>query len=103
MESKRQKQETLPRLGGPSQLTEHDRDHIYETIQQNPSILIADLLEEVDHKDKRHSIWRLAHEMGLPKWRKMHRPTLTPIYAENCLAWAETYTHFTSEYFARVY
>lgn len=102
-ESKRQKQQTLPRPGGPRKLTEDDRDHIYETIQQNPSILAADLLKEVDYKVKRHSIWRLTHEMGLRKWRKMHRPTLTPIHAEKRLAWAERHTHFTSEDFARVY
>ncbi|KAJ5655814.1 hypothetical protein N7507_007764 [Penicillium longicatenatum] len=77
-ELKRQKQESLPRLGAPRKLTENDRDHIYETIQKNPSILIQDLLSEVDNKVKRNSIWRLTHEMGLRKWRKMQRPTLTP-------------------------
>ncbi|KAJ5644670.1 hypothetical protein N7507_010681 [Penicillium longicatenatum] len=70
-ESKRQKQESLPRLGAPRKLTENDRDHIYETIQKNPLILIQDLLSEVDNKVKRNSIWRLTHEMGLRKWRKM--------------------------------
>jgi len=102
-ESKRQKQQSLARSGGPRKLTEDDRDHIYETIQQNPSILVADLLAEVDYKVKRTSIWRLTHEMGLRKWRKMQRPTLTPLSAEKRLTWARRYEHFTSEDWARVY
>lgn len=102
-ESKRQKQESLSRSGAPRKLTEDDRDHIYETIQQNPSILIKDLLSEVDDKVKRTSIWRLTHEMGLRKWRKMQRPTLTPQHAQKRLAWARRYEHFTSEDWARVY
>lgn len=49
-EAKRQKQQSLPRLGAPRKLTEEDRDHIYNTIQEKPSILIKDLLGEVDFK-----------------------------------------------------
>lgn len=81
-ESKRQKQESLPRPGQPRKITEDDRDHIYDIIQQQPSVLTDDLLKELDFKVHRQSIWRLTHELGLRKWRKMQRPTLTPLHAE---------------------
>lgn len=102
-EAKRQKQQSLPRSGAPKKLTEDDRDHIFETIQEKPSILIEDLLAEVDYKVHRMSIWRLTHEMGLRKWRKMQRPCLTPLHAEKRLRWALQYQYFTSEDWARVY
>lgn len=66
-DSKRQKQESLPRSGTPRKLTENDRDHIYETIQENPSISLQYLRKEVDFKVHRTSIWRLTHEMGSSK------------------------------------
>jgi transposase len=84
-EAKRQKQQSLPRSGTPRKLTGEDRDHIYDTIQENPSILIEDLLGEIDFKVRRQSIWRLTHEMGLRKWRKMQRPALTPLHSEKHL------------------
>jgi hypothetical protein len=102
-EVKRQKQQSLPRSGTPRKLTGEDRDHIYDTIQENPSILIEDLLGEIDYKVHRQSIWRLTHEMGLRKWRKMQRPSLTPLHAEKRLNWARRYQHFTSTDWARVY
>ncbi|OQD72675.1 hypothetical protein PENANT_c235G00440, partial [Penicillium antarcticum] len=102
-EAKRQKHESLPRSGQPRKITEEDRDHIYDIIQEKPSILIEDLLGEVDFKVHRMSIWRLTHEMGLRKWRKMQRPALTPIHAEKRLRWALQYQHFISEDWARVY
>jgi transposase len=102
-ESKRIKQESLSRIGRPRKLTDEDRDHIYDTIQQNPSILVEDLLAEVDYKVKRMAIWRLTYEMGLRKWRKMQRPSLTPLHAEKRLNWAQKYQHFTSIDWARVY
>jgi transposase len=102
-EAKRQKQQSLPRSGAPKKPTEDDRDHIYETIQEKPSVLIEDLLSEVDFKVHRMSIWRLTHEMGLRKWRKMQRPLLTPLHAEKRLNWALRYQHFTSIDWARVY
>ncbi|KAJ6094426.1 hypothetical protein N7467_001939 [Penicillium canescens] len=50
-EAKRYKQQSLPRSGTPRKLNGEDRDHIYDTIQQNPSILKEDLLAEVDYKN----------------------------------------------------
>jgi transposase len=102
-EAKRAKHESLPRSGTPRKLTEVDRDYIYDTIQETPSILIKDLLGEVDFRVHRSSIWRLTYEMGLRKWRKMQRPSLTPIHAEKRLHWALQYQNFTSEDWARVY
>lgn len=95
-EVKRPKQQSLPRSGTPRKLTAEDRDHIYDTMQEKPSILIEDLPEEVDFKVHRQSIWRLTHEMGLRKWGKMQRPALTPLHAEKRLYWALRYSHFTS-------
>ncbi|KAJ5860214.1 uncharacterized protein N7529_007524 [Penicillium soppii] len=84
-EAKRQKQQSLPHSGALRKLTEEDRDHIYDTKQQTPPILVEDLLAQVDFKVKRMAIWRLTYEMGLRKWRKMQRPSLTPLHAEKRL------------------
>jgi hypothetical protein len=70
-----------PRCGGPRKLTEEDRDRVYDAIMQDPSITREDLLAEVDYKVKATSIWRLTHEMGLRKWRKLDRPMLLPEHA----------------------
>jgi transposase len=76
---------------------------LYEAIQNDPCITREDLLAEVDYKVKANSIWRLTHEMGLRKWRKLNRPYLTPIHAAKRLAWALTYRHFTPEDWKRVF
>lgn len=102
-EAKRVHGISIPRPGPIRKLTEEDRDRVYDAIQSRPDITREDLLAEVDYKVKRHSIWRLTHEMGLRKWRKMNRPYLTPIHAAKRLNWALTYRHFTPEDWKRVF
>ncbi|KAJ5535388.1 hypothetical protein N7527_001642 [Penicillium freii] len=102
-ETKRSHGISMPRLGGPRKLTEEDRDRVYDAIQSRPDITREDLLAEVDYKVKAHSIWRLTHEMGLRKWRKMNRPYLTPIYAAKRLNWALTYRYFIPKDWKRVF
>ena len=102
-ESKRQKQESLPRLGQPRKLTEDDRDNIYGIMQETPSFSTEKLLAEVDFKVHRQSIWRLTHQMGLRKWRKMHRPALKPIHAEKRLRWARRWQYLEPSGWACVY
>lgn len=97
MERKRINSASLARPGTPRKLSEEDRDRIYDAIQTNPSTTREDLLKEVDYKVKVSSIWRLTHEMGLRKWRKMDRPYLTPEHAAKRLSWALTYRNFTPE------
>ncbi|KAJ5148853.1 hypothetical protein N7448_000431 [Penicillium atrosanguineum] len=94
---KRLKGVSLPRSGAPRKLTAEDRDRVYDAIQNRPDITREDLLAEVNYKVKAMSIWRLTHNMGLRKWRKMNRPYLTPIHATKRLTWALTYRHFTPE------
>ncbi|KAJ5883464.1 uncharacterized protein N7473_010350 [Penicillium subrubescens] len=103
MESKRRNSASLYRSGQPRKLTEEDRDRVYDAIQSNPSITREDLLSVVDYKVHATSIWRLTHQMGLRKWRKMKRPYLTPIHAAKRLQWALTYRHFTPEDWKRVF
>lgn len=81
-ERERQNQGSLPRTGTPRKLTDNDRDHIYKIIQENPSISMEDLRKEVDYKVCRASIWRLTHELGLRKWRKLQQPSSTPVQAD---------------------
>lgn len=97
------KQESLPRLGQPRKFTEDDRDNIYGIIQETPSISTEKLLTEVDFKVRRQSIWRLHHQMGLRKWKKMRRPALKPIHAEQCLCWARRWQHLEPSGWACVY
>ena len=103
MESKRVNSASLPRSGQPRKLTEEDRDSVYDAIQSNPSITRDELLSVVDYKVHAMSIWRLTHQMGLRKWRKMERPYLTPIHAAKRLQWALTYRNFTPEDWKRVF
>lgn len=102
-EKNRLNNHSRPRSGAPRKLTEEDRDHVYDLIQQTPSITREDLLAEVDYKVKKTSIWRLTHEMGLRKWRKMQRPMLTPERAAKRLAWARRYQHFSTSDWSRVF
>lgn len=67
-EKNRLNNHSRPRSGAPRKLTEDDRDHIYDVIQQTPTITRDKLLEEVDWKVHAKSIWRLTHEMRLRKW-----------------------------------
>lgn len=94
---------SIARLGASRKLTEEDRDRVYDAIQSKPDITHEDLLAEVDNKVKATSIWRLTHEMGLRKWRKMDRPYLTPIHAAKRLTWAFIYRHFTPDDWKRVF
>ncbi|KAJ5472117.1 hypothetical protein N7539_008686, partial [Penicillium diatomitis] len=103
MKRKRMNGASLARAGPPRKLSEEDRDRVYDAIQTNPSITREDLLKEVDYKVKTSSIWRLTHEMGLRKWRKMDRPYLTPEHAAERLSWALTYRHYTPEDWKRVF
>ena len=76
---------SISRSGAPRKLTAEDRDHLYKAIQNNPCITREDLLTEVDYKVKANSIWRLTHEMGLRKWRKLDRLILHLFMLQNAL------------------
>ena len=58
---------TQPRSGRPRQLTENQRDHIFELSTTNPHIKYTELLDEVDHAVKKRSIQNLLNEMGRRK------------------------------------
>jgi transposase len=98
----RQDNQTRPRIGAPRKLSEQQRDHIYDTIQQNPHVMIPDLLAEVDHVVKKRSIQRLLNEMDMRKWKQRRRAEIKPEHAAARLQWAQTYSHFTPEDWARV-
>lgn len=79
--AKRVDNHSLPRSGRPRKLNEDDIKKIDDMIDENPRILIEDLLEGVSNKVKRTSIWRLMHEQGRRKWLVLDRPALTPEHA----------------------
>lgn len=79
--SKRVDNHSLPRSGQPRKLNEEDIKKIDDMIEDNPRVLIEDLLEGVSNKVKRTSIWRLLHEQGRRKWLVLDRPSLTPEHA----------------------
>jgi hypothetical protein len=60
-------------------------------IEDNPRVLIEDLLDGVLNKVKRTSIWRLLHEQGRRKWLVLDRLSLTPEHAAARLRWALEY------------
>lgn len=72
-------------------------------IEENPRILIEDLLNGFSNNFKRTSIWRLMHERGRRKWLVLDRPDLTPEHAAPRLRWALEYQHFSPEVWARVF
>jgi len=102
MESRRQDNKSLPRSGRPHQLSEDQRDHVYELSLQNPNIKYADLIEEVDNAVQKRSLQYLLQEMGRRKWKQMNRPKLEPQHAVQHLAWAQRYESFTPADWARV-
>lgn len=101
--SKRVDNHTLSRSGRPRKLNEEDIEKIDDMIDQNPRVLIEDLLEGVSNKVKRTSIWRLMHEQGRRKWLVLDRPALTPEHAAARLRWALEYQHFTPTEWNRVF
>lgn len=101
--AKRVDNHSLPRSGRPRKLDEDDIKKIDDMIEENPRVLIEDLLDGVSHKVKRMSIWRLLHEQGRRKWLVLDRPGLTPEHAAARLRWALEYQHFTPTDWARVF
>lgn len=101
-ENQRLNNVSQPRSGRPRQLTEEQRDHLYDLTTTNPHIKMHDLLEEVDHAVKERSIRNLLHEMGRRKWRQLQRPEITEFHAQKRLAWAQEYEHFMPQDWARV-
>jgi hypothetical protein len=52
---------------------------------------MRDLLAEVDHKVKKHSIQYLLREMGCHKWLQLCCPEIQPHHAYQRLRWAKKY------------
>jgi len=94
---------TQKRSGRPRQLTEEQRDQIYDTItHQNPHISHQDLLASVSHTVKERSLRGLLRELGKRKWRQLKRPQLTQAHADARHAWAKRYEHYTVEDWKRL-
>jgi hypothetical protein len=60
--SKRVDNYSLVRPGCPRKLDEDDIKKIDDMIEENPCILIEDLLDGVSNKVKRSLVWRLMYE-----------------------------------------
>ena len=73
-EQQRQNNQSRPRSGRPRQLTEEQRDHLFELSVTDPHLKYSDLLNEVDHAVKKRSLQRLFSEMGRRKWNQQKRP-----------------------------
>ncbi len=101
-EANRQDNISKPRSGARRKLSDEDRDHIYELIMGNPHIKCRELLEEVENRVQRSTLWRLFNEMGIRKWRQLCRPALNESRAARRLAWALAYQHYTPGDWARV-
>lgn len=69
---------------------------------RNPHIKYAELLDEVESRVQRSTLWRLFNEMGIRKWRQCCRPALNELRAAKRLAWALAYQHYTPGDWARV-
>lgn len=89
----RESNQTRPRSGRPRQLSEDQRDHLYEVANADTHATYEDMLDHVDHAVKKRSIQRLLHEMGRRKWQR-NRPALTPHHVTQRLAWAQEYKSF---------
>ena len=90
-EARRRDNASKPHSGRPRRFSEEDRDYIYGLTMENPHIKYAELLEEVDHRVERKTLWRLFNELGIRKWRQCARPALNESRAAKRLAWALTY------------
>ena len=102
MESWRQDNMSLSRSGRPHQLSEAQRDHVYELSFQSPHTKYTDLVEEVDNTVQKRSLRYLLQEMGRRKWKQMDRPELKAQHAAQHFAWAQKYESSTPADWARV-
>lgn len=59
--------QSKPRSGRPRQVTEVQRDHLYDLSQSSPHLKMQDLLTEVDDAVKKRALQYLLHELGLRK------------------------------------
>jgi transposase len=68
-ERKRVDNQSKARSGRPRQVTEVQRDHLYDLSQSSPYLKMQDLLTEVDGAVIKRALQYLLQELGLRKWR----------------------------------
>jgi transposase len=69
-------QEFLPRKGAPRVIIEEQRDHIFDTIQQNPTIARTALRDQEAPNASVRTLRQLLHNMHFRKWIRLKRPAL---------------------------
>jgi hypothetical protein len=102
LEAIRNDNQSRNRTGRRPILDETDRRFLIETSQNLPDISYEDLLESVDNRCGKTTIWRLFNEHGIRKWKHKYRPPLNEYCAAQRLGWALTYMNLTSEEWAKV-
>lgn len=87
-------QASLPQCGAPRVISEEQRDAIYDTIQTNLNTTYEDLQSIASNASQR-TIRQLLRDMNIRMWQRKKRPALTLEHAQQRLAWAKEYQHFT--------
>lgn len=85
-EARRHDNTSRHRSGRPRKLSEEDRVYIYGLVRENQHISYRELLEKVEHRVQRTTLWRLNNELGIRKWRQNCRPALNESRAAKRLA-----------------
>lgn len=69
----RQNNKTMRRSGRPQQLTEEQKERLYELSTANPPMSYKDMLTEVNHAVQKRSLQRVLSEMRARKQNEMHK------------------------------
>ena len=101
-EAVRNNNQSMPRSGAPHKISEQERDQIYDLTNHEPHTKIRELQDEVSTPLTKRTIRRLLREMHKKKWLQRVRPEITENHANQRLAWANQYAHYTLEDWKRV-
>ena len=96
-------QEALPRSGGPQKLSTEDKIILLQAIEINPRIKYYKLLEAVEYRISRTTLWRFFRSENKRKWLCLQRPELNEEVANKRREWAERVRDYTYEKWLKVF
>ena len=80
---------TMPRSGAPNVLSDQDKRHVLRNLHREPKITYKRLIDESGlPPNKRRTVRRWLHSIGVDKWRSKRRPLLSEENAAQRLAFA---------------
>ena len=97
--SHRHQDESNPRSGRPSKLSDRDRRYIIRLARVNPRITYEHLRSEAEVQCSRSTLYRVLKVYGLTNWLAKKRPLLSEEVAKKRLDWCLTHREWTDQWF----